>query len=128
MNDKSHVSMEQRVCVVCCKEYDTGAILLDRRLKNSMDRCTITGWGMCPEHQEMKDKGYIALIAIDPDKSKGPLFTPSTVYRTGNAGHLSAEAFARVFDMPVPEDGVVFCSDGVLDILESMQKGAGRDG
>ena len=46
--DKSHVSMERRVCRVCGREYDTGAILLDRRLKKSMDRHTLTGGGFMP--------------------------------------------------------------------------------
>ncbi len=30
MNDKSHVSLEQHVCLVCGTAFDTGAILLDK--------------------------------------------------------------------------------------------------
>ena len=51
MNDKSHVSLEQHVCLVCGTAFDTGAILLDKRLRASMERHTATGWGLCPEHQ-----------------------------------------------------------------------------
>ena len=36
MNDKSHVSLEQHVCLVCGTAFDTGAILLDKRLRASM--------------------------------------------------------------------------------------------
>ena len=32
MNDKSHVSMEQHVCLVCGVAFDTGAILLDNQI------------------------------------------------------------------------------------------------
>jgi len=48
MNDKSHVSLEQRVCLVCGTTFDTGAILLDKRLRQHLDRHTVTGWGLCP--------------------------------------------------------------------------------
>ena len=36
MNDKSHVSLEQHVCLVCGKAFDTGTILLDKRLRQSL--------------------------------------------------------------------------------------------
>ena len=51
MNDKSHVSLEQHVCLVCGAGFDTGTILLDKRLRASMERHTAIGWGLCPEHQ-----------------------------------------------------------------------------
>src|SRR5688572_18010390 len=35
MSDKSHVSMERRICLVCAAPYETGAILLDKRLRAS---------------------------------------------------------------------------------------------
>lgn len=35
---KSHCSIERKVCPICTKEFDSGAILLDRRLRDSMDR------------------------------------------------------------------------------------------
>ncbi len=55
MNDKSHVSLEQHVCLVCGKAFDTGAVLLDKRLRASMEHHTKTGWGLCPEHQKLSD-------------------------------------------------------------------------
>ena len=66
MNDKSHVSLEQHVCLVCGTRFDTGAILLDRRLRASMERHTATGWGLCPEHQKLSDEGFVALVECDP--------------------------------------------------------------
>ncbi|HHW2678374.1 hypothetical protein [Pseudomonas aeruginosa] len=59
MNDKSHVSLEQHVCLVCGTGFDTGAILLDKRLRASMERHTATGWGLCPEHQKLSDDGLL---------------------------------------------------------------------
>lgn len=51
MNEKSRVSLEQRVCPVCGSPYDTGSILLDKRLRARMNEKTIAGRGPCPEHQ-----------------------------------------------------------------------------
>ncbi len=51
MNDKSHVFLEQHVCLVCGKALDTGAVLLDKRFRASMERHTKMGWGLCPERQ-----------------------------------------------------------------------------
>ena len=69
MNDKSHVSLEQHVCLVCGTAFDTGAILLDKRLRASMERHTATGWGLCPEHQKLADDGFVALVECDPQRS-----------------------------------------------------------
>ncbi|SFE17291.1 hypothetical protein SAMN03159379_07464, partial [Variovorax sp. NFACC26] len=46
MDEKSHVSMEQHLCLVCGLGFDTGGILFDRRLRQSMQRHTVTGWGL----------------------------------------------------------------------------------
>ena len=72
MNDKSHVSMEQHVCLVCGVAFDTGAILLDKRLRASMERHTTTGWGLCAEHQKLADDDFVALVECDPQRSGSP--------------------------------------------------------
>ena len=36
MDEKSHVSLEQHACLVCGVSFDTGSILLDKRLRASM--------------------------------------------------------------------------------------------
>jgi hypothetical protein len=86
MPEKSYVSMEQKKCLVCAKDFDSGAILLDRRMRQSLDRTTLTGWGLCPEHQKLYDDGYIALVGCDDAKSpKLPSgnVDPSQAWRTG---------------------------------------------
>ncbi|WP_456119819.1 hypothetical protein [Winslowiella arboricola] len=69
MNDKSHISLEQRVCLVCGTTFDTGCILLDGRLRASMEQHTTTGWGICTEYQQLFDEGYVALVECDPQRS-----------------------------------------------------------
>jgi len=97
---KAHVGMETRLCIVCGKESETGSVLLDRHLKNSLERHTCTGYGLCPEHQKLYNDGYIALVEVDPTKSKlGPLegeLLPSNAHRTGGVIHLRLEAARQI--------------------------------
>lgn len=131
MTDKSHVSMEQHVCLVCGTRYDTGALLLDRRLLASMERHTLTGNGLCPDDKARYDAGYIALVECDPSKSGSPgsghLMDPSKVYRTGRIVHLRRAAFAQIFTTPVKETvPLVFVEPGILDPLIEESKEAAQ--
>ncbi len=124
MNEKSHVSLEQHVCIVCGRAFDTGAILLDRRLRASMGRHTATGWGLCPEHQKLFDDGFVALIECDPQRSGAPVggrMKPEQAYRTGRLVHVRRTAFARVFNVPIPDrQACVFVEPGVIEHLQAM--------
>ena len=125
MNEKSHVSLEQHVCLVCGTRFDTGAILLDRRLRASMERHTATGWGLCPEHQKLSDEGFVALVECDPQRSGSPAgggrVKPEQAYRTGRLAHLKREAFAQVFNVPIAADQpCVFVEPGVIEQLQTM--------
>lgn len=124
MNDKSHVSMERRVCLICTVEYDTGALLLDSRLRASMNRYTTTGWGLCSKHQRLFDKGFVALIECDPGKSGSPsaddLVKPEQAYRTGRIAHLKREVFPQIFNTSIrPDMPCVFVEPGVIDKLQA---------
>jgi len=124
MNDKSHVSLEQHVCLVCGTRFDTGAVLLDRRLRASMEHQTVTGWGLCPEHQKLFDGGFVALVECDPQRSGsqvGSRMKPEQAYRTGRLAHLRRTVFAQVFNVPIAGDqACVFVEPGVIDQLQSM--------
>lgn len=104
MNDKSHVSLEQHVCLVCGTRFDTGAILLDKRLRANMEHHTATGWGLCPEHQKLSDDGFVALVECDPQRSGSPganRMKSEQAYRTGHPAHLKREVFSTVFNVPI---------------------------
>jgi hypothetical protein len=123
MNDKSHVSMEQHLCIVCLAEHDTGSILLDRRLRDSLKPKTTTGWGMCPACEQKRADGFIALVACDPAKSEiagDRVRDPGGAYRTGDIIHIKREAFAKVFNVPAPDKGVCFVEPAVVDMLKKL--------
>jgi hypothetical protein len=124
VDDKSYVSLEQHLCVVCATPFDTGSILLDRRLRASMRRHTTTGWGLCPEHQRLHSEGFVALVECDPQRSGAPSgdgqMKPEQAYRTGLLAHLRREAFTRAFNVAITADQpVVFVEPGVIEQLQA---------
>lgn len=125
MNEKSHVSLEQHVCLLCGVAFDTGNILLDKRLRASMERHTAAGWGLCPEHQKLSDDGFVALVECDPQRSGSPAdggrLKPEQAYRTGRLAHLKRDVFAEVFNVPIASNQpCVFVEPGVIEQLQSM--------
>ena len=120
MNDKAYVSMEQAVCPVCGCTFDTGSILLDRRLKNSMERHTTTHMEMCPEHNKLFNEGYIALIETTSQPGANGLLKQENALRTGQLCHVSRRMWDHVFDVEAPEGGIVFVEPGVIDKLKGM--------
>lgn len=123
--EKSYVTMEQNLCVVCGKTFDSGAILLDTRLRNRFDMKTLTGWGMCSEHTKLRDEGYVALIGCDESLStleaNGNL-KPNDAYRTGSIVHLKEKAWKKVMNVPVPNKMICFCDEATIKLISSMRR------
>ena len=120
--DKSYVTLEQNICVVCGDTYDTGSLLMDRRLRDTFEKHTTTGYGMCPEHQKLKEDGYVALIGADESKSSlraNGNMNPEDAHRTGNIAHLRTEAWENIMDTPVPDKMMCFCGDDVIELLKT---------
>jgi hypothetical protein len=129
MTEKSHVSLEQHVCWVCGSTYDTGGILIDKRLRACLDRFTITGWGLCPAHQDLFEKGFIALVEFDPAQSGDPLpgdrVQPQKAYRTGTVMHVRRAVAAEVFNISLdPELPCVFVEIGAIEKLQALIEAA----
>lgn len=122
-SEKSHVSMEQKLCVACGKEYDSGSLLLDRRLKNSMHRHTTTGYGLC---KECDKEGYAILVEIDESKSQvnpDGTYSAAGAWRTGRIMHVRETAFEHIFDVPLTSR-VNYVEAGVIDKLIEVMNNA----
>jgi len=121
MPEKSYVGMGHTVCPICTKKHNS-TILIDKRLRNTLTNDMVTDIGLCDEHQELYDKGYIALVAIDEEKSELP-FNLDNVYRTGKLAHISQELFEQIFDVPVPDNParLMMCPDDLIDKLQTLQ-------
>lgn len=132
---KSHVSFEQKVCKVTGKPYDTDALLLDKRidrktggLKKSLERNTITGWGISPEYQKQIDNDFIIMIGCDESKSEllpNGNVSPAGAYRTGDIISIKREAFTNIFDVPsdkIGKEGICFTDDKVIKFLKELHE------
>lgn len=117
MTDKSHVTMERHVCKVCCERFDTGSLLLDQRLRPVFEHFTTTGWGLCPKCLKLKDDGYVALVGCKNSPPEGKMLGPEEADRTGNIAHVRLTAWASIFNVPPPPEGIAFCGDDVIEIL-----------
>ena len=138
---KSHVSLEEKICMVCGHQFDTGATLLDPRMRmvkggggcrlaQSMEPKTLTGWGLCGDCQKRHDDGYVALVACD--ESASVLETDETIklegaHRTGQVAHIRRAIWDRVFDVPAPDGPMVFCGAGVVEELAKMMLATPKD-
>jgi hypothetical protein len=122
---KSHVTLEQHICVVCGHPFDTGTILLDTKLRERFEMHTPTGYSMCPEHKKQADEGYIALVECDPSKTQvegDRIRHVADAYRTGTIAHLKKDVWDRIFNIPVPDKMVAFVEPDVIRMLRTIQR------
>lgn len=121
----NYVAMEQLVCPVCGTTHDSGAILLNQRLrsiKGAKGGRVTTGYGLCDEHQRLFDEGYLALIGIDPSRSSltGDTVKTEGAYRTGTVMHIRRTVADAIFNIPIdPSLPMVFVDENVLVELEA---------
>ena len=124
--DKSYVTMEQHICMVCGVPYDTGNLLLDRRFFKRFERHTVTGHGLCPEHEKLFNDGYLAIVAIDPEKSSidaNGTVKPGDAHRTGSIAHIKRDCdFAREHFPTTPEQVLVYADEELIKLLQSLTK------
>lgn len=117
---KSYVTLETNQCSICGNIFDTGNLLLDRRLRESFEHKTLTDHSLCPDCNKLYLDGYIALIGCDESKSdKLPNGTIKfeSAYRTGNILHVKKDAWVKIFNIAIPESKFVFTTDEVIQQL-----------
>jgi hypothetical protein len=123
MGEKSYVSLSASVCPICGREFENGELILDRRLKNSLERVTVVDARLCPDHQKLADDGYIALVAIDESKSKfeanGNL-KPECAYRTGDIIHIRRTVADKMFNVPISDREFVYCDLGIVEHMKRL--------
>ena len=123
---KSHVSMEQKVCLICRQTYDTNAILLDTKMQARFERHTVTGPGQCDECIEMNDKGYVALVGASNPTSD--TLKPSAAIYTGEVCWLKRHAAEQIIDTDLTGFNFVYIEPEAIVKLKKMMKGARVNG
>lgn len=119
--EKSFVTMEQKMCPICGKEFDSGALLLDKRMSKKFDMKTTTGYQPCSVCQNKIDEGYIALVVADPKKSTSTngILKLENAYRTGEIIWMKRPVFNNMFNVSENRP-MVFIEPEVAFKLRSM--------
>ncbi len=106
-NEKSHVSLEQHQCPVCCDRFDTGAVLLDRRLRPIFGRETVTGHSLCPQCDKLRAADYVAIIEVKqptPRQLAQGSVAQKDIVRTGRVAHVRRAVIPQIFNCPISDE------------------------
>lgn len=135
---KSYVTLETKVCPICGKEEDSGALLMDTRIdrdwrtgrtkmRETFEHRTATGFDLCAEHRKLFAEGYVALVECSNDPGRDvSRMNPEDAVRTGRIVHLKLHAADALFSYeggawPRMKDGtpqaISFVQAGVVDLV-----------
>lgn len=123
---EDYVRMEQAVCPVCHKVHNHGGIVMNMKLKSIPEKQALTHVALCEEHQKLFDNGYVAIVEADLARSEttheggGTRVKPGGAYLLGRCVHIREEKCAEIFNVPTPDEGVMYCDAEVIDSLIGM--------
>lgn len=120
------VGMQVMTCQVCGQEHSNGAaILLNKRLKPIKDEELKGGYHLCEEDQQKFDEGYIALIEVDPSKSR---MEEGVFWRTGEVVYARREVAQSLFPtMDLEGHPLAHVEIGVIAHLRGMVEAMNND-
>ena len=113
--------MSNKICIVTGKKYQDGAIILDSRMKPSLEKDTVTGYGISPEIEQKINSGYIVLVEVDMSKSGVSLtdtINPENAYRTGSVMYVKKNRFGLFFNVDPPEGKIAYVPKEVIDLIK----------
>jgi len=118
--EKSFVTLEKKVCVICGHEHETGDLLLDKYMKKKFEKYTTTGYDHCDECQKKLDDHFIAMVEI----SNSPSTDQSTMKkedanRTGVIVWIKAYVAAEIFNTKI-KTPMVFVDPRVVEMLKTV--------
>ena len=122
---KSYATVETKQCPVCGELHDSGAVLLDTKLRERFERETCTGFALCPTHQNIINDGYIVLVGADEPARKGKVKLEQANL-TGEAVFVRKEVAEQMFDLPehMELESIMLADPAVIKILMHMQSTA----
>jgi hypothetical protein len=118
-SDKSFVGILHYLCLVCMDEVNSD-ILLDKRLKDSLEKDNYTiSSELCAEC-ESKRAEYIALVEVS-NGTKAAVLKPSDAIRTGRIVHLRRSVWNNIFDSECPPLPAAFIDIDCYNMLLKMR-------
>jgi hypothetical protein len=123
MTEKSHVGMGYSVCPICGKKHDE-VVLLDKRLKASLEREQCVGISLCPEHEAMS-KEFLALVEVrNGGVGAGRHLKPQDADMTGQVAHVKRDVVSQIFNVTIPADmPMIYVEEGVIAALKAKTEG-----
>ena len=107
-------------CAVCLDPYTATE---DTPNLGKHFKQTLSADKLCPYCKEKRDNGFVALIAIDPEQSKGATHngaevTNVDVKRTGDIAFLEKNIWQQLFKSDIPESLTCFVDPKIIRQLE----------
>ena len=131
--DQSYVGMESKECILCKEEYETGSLLLDKRLRKSLDRLNCTGPGLCNTCKTthtglpIEEYDHVALIeATNPvyNRDRRGRKRLESAETSGTVCFMRRECYAQMFDVDLGDWEFCMVEPEVMAMLSQMQNGA----
>ncbi len=116
MSNKSYVGLGHHLCPVCLVRTEE-VVILDRRVKETLERDNFLGWEMCKEHAEQTANNYVHLIIIK--NAEGSDVNLHTANRTGITVAIRRAAFQEIFNT-TSMTNIAFGSEELLEKLEAI--------
>jgi hypothetical protein len=116
--EKSYVGTGAYICPVCAKRHSE-EVLVNTKLKKTLEKDMSLGWQLCPEHKEQRTNGFVFLVGIDESKSK-QTDSLNGIWRTGKVIAIKENVYNQIFNIPIDERKIAFCDDETIDKLNSM--------
>lgn len=124
--NKSYVSIEQNVCPVCGKTFETGTLLMDNKLRDKFEMHTVTGYSLCPEHQAQFEDGYLHLVVAENPHKGSRMKIEDAVYQ-GEVLSIKRHVAAQIFNTEFPDDlPMVYIEPEVARLLKESFQPAGQ--
>ena len=98
---KSYVSLETKVCPVCGIEFETESILMDTKMRDSMETRTTTGYGLCKKHQAEFEDGFIHLVVADSEDKTSTLIKIEDALYTGEIISVKRDILCKILDKDI---------------------------
>lgn len=122
MSDKSHVGMGFLVCPVTGEKHSE-SVLLDKNMKERLEKENFMGYSYCPEVAAKIAEGYVCLIEIKNEPKKGPTEQVSLrdADRTGVYCFIKKELAKEMFAITGKIEEIQFVSPEVVEFLSNLK-------
>lgn len=120
---KNYVGVGYEVCPVCGSRHGE-AVLIDKRLKESLEPDNFLGFNLCPEHKKMEAE-YLALVVVTyvPERvSFREQFNGAK--RTGEVIHMRRTLAADFFNVDTSKVPMLWIDPEAAALIKDMQEEA----